>query len=80
MFVKHVLKQTWKSLNTTFWPQLKDRESSYQVMKILALFCNLIALTLGWNCVKGLGVIKIVMEIGFNGVWGELGAGNCFRG
>ena len=39
--------QTWKAFNTKFEPQWKDRESSYQVRQILALFCKLVALILG---------------------------------
>ena len=33
------------------------------------------ALSLGWGCVKGLGVAKVGRGIGFGGVWAELGAG-----
>ena len=44
--------------------------------QMLALFCNLIALILGQNYVKGLRVIKIVKEIKFKGVWGKLEAKN----
>ena len=47
IFLKIVLKQTWNAFNTNFWPQKKDHKSSYQVRQIFALFCNLIALTLG---------------------------------
>ena len=46
MFLKNVLKQTWKSFNTKFRLQWK-RKNIYQVRQILALFCNLIALILG---------------------------------
>ena len=46
MFLKNVLKQTWKSFNTKFRPQWK-RKTNYQVRQILTLFCNLIALILG---------------------------------
>ena len=71
--------QTWKSFNTKFLPQWKDRESIYKVRQILALSCNLIALTLSYNCVKGLRVIKIIKEIKFEGVWGKFEAKNCFQ-
>ena len=37
-------------------------------------FCNLIALLLGQNCVKGLRVTTIVKEIKCKGVWAELEA------
>ena len=33
------------------------------------------ALSLGWGCVKGLGVAGVGRGIGFGGVWAELGAG-----
>ena len=42
---KNVLDQTWKASNTKFWHKWKDRESIYQVRKILALSCELVALT-----------------------------------
>ena len=47
-------------LTTKFRPQWEDRKRSYEVRKILALFRNLIALTLGQNCVKGLRVTKVI--------------------
>ena len=62
-----------------FWPQWKDRTSSYQVRQILALFCNLITLILGENYVKGLRITKIDNDIKFEGVWVELEAKNCFQ-
>ena len=60
---KNVLDQTWKPLDTEFWPHWKDRKSSYQVSWNLALFCNLVALSLSWNFVKGLIVTKILKNI-----------------
>ena len=39
---------------------------------MLGLLCNLIALILYYNCVKGLRVTKIVNEIKFERVWGSL--------
>ena len=47
IFLKNVLDQTWKAFNTKFGPQWEDRESSYQIRQILALFCKLVALILG---------------------------------
>ena len=79
IFLKTVLKQTWTFFNTKFQPQWKDLKSSYQVRIILALFYNLIALILDENCVEGLRVTKIVKEIKFQSVWGELKAKNCFQ-
>ena len=72
IFLKSALKQNWKSFNTKFQPQWKPRKSSYQVNQILALVCYLIALILGSKSVKGFRVTKIVEEITFEGVWGEL--------
>ena len=46
---------------------------------LLALFCKLVALILGKNCVKSLRVPKTVKQIKFKGVWGELEAKNCFQ-
>ena len=46
---------------------------------MLALLYNLVALILGWNFVKGLRVAKIVKQIKFEEVWGELVAGICFQ-
>ena len=42
------------------------------------LFCKLVTLILGWNCVKDLTVTKIVKLIKFEGTWGDLEAKNCF--
>ena len=47
--------------------------------QILGLFCNLVALSLGQNCVKVLRAAKIVNEIGFQGVWCELETKKCFQ-
>ena len=68
-----------KSFNTKFWPQWKDPKNGLQVKEILALICNVVALSLGWNYVKGLKVIKIFKEINFEGIWCELEAKNCFQ-
>ena len=46
-FLKNLLKQTWKSFNTKFQAQWKDRKNSYKVRQILELFGNLILLILG---------------------------------
>ena len=60
IFLKNILKQTWKFFKTKFRPQWKDRKSNYKVREILALFSKLIALILGENGVKDLRVTKIV--------------------
>ena len=67
-----MLKQTWHSFNTKFQTQWKDRESSYQVRRILGLFFHSIALILALNSVKDLRVTKNDKEINFEGVLGEL--------
>ena len=46
IFLKAVLDLTWKPFHTEFWPQLKDRKSNYQVGNNLAIFCNLVSLSL----------------------------------
>ena len=51
-------------------------KKSYQIRKNLALFCNLVALILGWNCVESVIVTKIVRKIKFEGGWSELEATN----
>ena len=75
------LQRHWNrnSFNTKFWPQWKDRKYSYQNRQLLALFCNLIALILSWNSVKGLIVTKIFKEYKFEGVWGKLESRKGFR-
>ena len=45
IFLKNVLISSWKSFNFKFQPQWKDLKSSYQARPILAVFCNLIALS-----------------------------------
>ena len=52
----------------------KIRKSSFQVLQILAIFWNLIALTLGYNSVKSLRVTKIVKKKKkkIEGIWGKL--------
>ena len=79
VFLNIVLKQTWNSFNIKFEHQWKDRRNSYQIRQILALFCNLIAQILDYNSVKGLRVIKIVKEITFEGIWGELESKKSFQ-
>ena len=71
IFLKDVLDYTWKAFNTKFRPQWKDRESSYQVRPILAPFCKLVSLILGYNCFKGLRLTKIVKQIRSEGVLGQ---------
>ena len=46
IFLKNVLDTAWKSFDSEFAPQSKDRKSSYQIGQNLALFCNLGALFL----------------------------------
>ena len=60
------------SSNTKFGPHWKDVKSSYLVKQILELFRKFVTLTLGSNCVKDLGVTKIVKEIKFKGTWRKL--------
>ena len=69
IFLKNILKQTWKSFNTKSWPRWKDGKSSKWVRQLLASFSNLIALILSENCAKGLSHTKIISSIKFEGVW-----------
>ena len=54
------MEQTRKSFDTEYGPQWKDKKNNYQVRQNLALICKLVTLILGWNCVKGPRVTKIV--------------------
>ena len=72
IFLKNVLKETRNSFNTKFQAQWKACSSSYEVKRILALFCNLIRLILGQSSVEVFGVIENVEEIKFEGVWDKL--------
>ena len=67
IFLKNVLDQTYKTLDTKFRAQWKDRQKSYQARQNLALFSNLDALILNWNCVKSLIVIKTVQKLSLKG-------------
>ena len=69
------MDQTWNSFDTKVWPQWKDWKSIYQVKQNLALFCELVPLILGWNCVKG----QSCQKIKFEGAWGKLQAKNRFQ-
>ena len=79
IFLKTILDQTSKSLDTKFGPRWKDRSSSCQVWKNLALFSNLVGLILSWNWVKNLIVTGIVEKMNFEGTLGKLEAKNCFQ-
>ena len=58
----------WNFFNTKFLPQWKDWSSSYQVKQVIALFCNLNAVMLGYYSSKDLRVTEIVKEIMFERV------------
>ena len=79
IFLKERLRPNSKSCKTIFGPQRKDRKSSYHVRQISALFCKLVALNLGQNCVKDIKVTKIVKQIKFQGTWAILEAKNYFQ-
>ena len=68
-FLENVIYQTSKAFSAKFGPQWKGWKSSSQVKQSLALSCQLVALILGWNCIKGLRVTKIVKQIKFEGAW-----------
>ena len=50
-----------------------------QVRQNLALFRNLVALSLCWNCMKTLIVTKIVVKMNFEEAWDTLEAENIFQ-
>ena len=50
-----------------------------QVRQNLALFRNLVALSLCWNCMKTLTVTKIVVKMNFEEAWDTLEAENIFQ-
>ena len=77
IFLKNVVEKPWNSFNAKF--QLSARKSSYQVRQNLAFFFYLIALILGDKRAKSLRVTKIVKEINFEGVLGELESKKCFQ-
>ena len=92
IFLKIILKQTWKDFNTKCRPQWKDhkssckfipgwkhQKSSYQVRQILAFFGHLIPQILGENSVKGIGVTRIPKESKSEEIWVELEANICFQ-
>ena len=54
-------------------------KTTYHVRQISTLFCKLVSLILGLNCVKELRVTKVVKQIKFKRTWGELEARNYFR-
>ena len=53
--------------------------SIYYVRQNFALFRKLVALTLGYNCVKGHRASKTVKQIGLKRLGGKLEAKNCFQ-
>ena len=69
---------SWTQSESLSIPNL-DRKSSYQVRQNLALFCKLVAIILGLNCLKGLKIFKIVKEIKFEEVWDKLKAKNYLQ-
>ena len=74
-------KTSWSKLKSLLIPNLdlSEKIGSHQVRQDLALFNNLLALILNWNCVKSLVVTKIVQKIMFERDWDELEANNCFQ-
>ena len=78
-------KQCLECLLKVFWCQIwasikrSVKIGKDQVRQNLALFLNLFALIVSWNCVYSLTVIKIVQEVKFEGKWGELETKDCFK-
>ena len=75
--VKTHPRSNLKGFNTKFGPQWKDWPSSFQWRQIWALFFKLLALILGWNCVKGSRITKTVKHLKFERC--ELEARNCLQ-
>ena len=72
IFLKNVLKHSWKSFKTKFQPPSeKIDKTAAKGRKFYQFFCYLLALVLGYYCVKSLAVTKIVKEIKLEGVWRE---------
>ena len=69
IFLKKCPGPNLKVFRCQIWSHWKDWKSSCQVRQNLALSRKLVALILGWNCVKGLIVTKFVKE---NQVWRSL--------
>ena len=72
IFLGNVIHQTSKAFNSKFGAQRKNSKSSSQVKQIFALFCQLVALISGQNCIKVLRVTKSVKQIKFEGAWWSL--------
>ena len=65
MFLKSVLNQTF---NTKFVIQWKDRKSSYQVREAFTVFFQVNCSNFRLKQCKGLGFVKIVEKVKFEGV------------
>ena len=63
IFLKNVLRPSWKSFNSKFQPQRKDLKSSYHVRPILAVFCNLIALNYVKTVSQALELTKLSSKL-----------------
>ena len=72
IFLENVIHHTSRAFNTKFGPQWEELESTSQVKQIFAFFFKLVSLTLDWNSIKVLRVIKIVKQIKFVGAWWQL--------
>ena len=92
-FAKYIVDQTWKPFNSELGPQWKDQKKSFDsffwsfhwgpnfstfLAQNWGVFCYLLALDLGWICVKGLIVTKIVEKNKFKRAWNQLEAKKLF--
>ena len=69
IFLKECHRANLTSFQCQIWTGQRDRESNYQLRPILALFCKLVPLILGQNCVKNR--TNIVKDMKFDRVCGE---------
>ena len=73
----NALPSLWKScFPSSFLPDFCTCMMWFDVFKTLGKNFTQI---LGWNCVKGLRVTKIVKQLIFEGVWDKLQAKNCLQ-
>ena len=79
IFLKQALKKPQWNFHTKFRPHWKDRKRRYQVRQFSALFWYLIALTLGLNNGRSLGLTKTLQETTFRVIWDKLKAKKCFQ-
>ena len=79
IFLKKRPRTNLKVFQYEIWTSVKRSKKYYEVRQILAFGCNLVALILDYNCVKGLRATKIVKPIKVEEVCIKLQTENCFE-